>query len=82
MNGHETNTTTTTVSEETAVAATRLDEQPQSKELGLFTGLTEVASSFIYLELIDDSSHNNSLSRTSTSSSYAQSILFISDNDY
>lgn len=75
MNGHETNTTTT-VSEETAVAATRLvDEQPQSKELGLFTGLTDVASSFIYLELIDDSSHNNSLSRTSTSSSYAQSIL-------
>ena len=74
MNGHETNTTTT-VSEETAVAATRLvDEQPQSKELGLFTGLTD-ASSFIYLELIDDSSHNNSLSRTSTSSSYAQSIL-------
>lgn len=75
MNGHETNTTTT-VSEETAVAATRLvDEQPQSKELGLFTGLNDVASSFIYLELIDDSSHNNSLSRTSTSSSYAQSIL-------
>lgn len=75
MNGHETNTTTT-VSEETAVAATRLvDEQPQSKELGLFTGLSDVASSFIYLELIDDSSHNNSLSRTSTSSSYAQSIF-------